>query len=177
MPNHPNHATATEELQRYLRQLSFGEPTILPPPVDGIFDTRTADALQSFQRLKGLEATGIADANTWELLYADYRAALAANAPPRPVLVFPPNPIGYTLTLGTVGFPVRALQYMLRELQHSHRELVDVAESGVYDAQTADAVRVVQKAAGLPITGRVDLLTWNAVTDAYNTLFLGVADE
>ena len=54
MTNHPNHAAATEDVQRYLRQLSYGEPTIPPPPIDGIFDTRTTDALQRFQLLKGL---------------------------------------------------------------------------------------------------------------------------
>lgn len=177
MTNHPNHAAATQDLQRYLRQLSYGEPTIPPPPIDGIFDTRTTDALRRFQQLKGLAETGIADALTWELLYVDYRASLAANSPPRTVAVFPPDPLGYVLTVGSVGFPVTVLQYMLRELQHSYSELSDVAQTGIYDEQTANAVRVVQKGSFLPMTGVVDLLTWNSITDAYNTLFTRVSDE
>lgn len=177
MNDHPNHAAATEKLQRYLRQLAFFEPSIPPPPIDGIFDTRTADALIAFQQLRGLDDTGIADAETWELLYADYRASLAATAPPRSVSVFPTEPLGYVLGMGSVGFPVTVLQHMLRELQHSHRELADVAQTGVYDEQTANAVRTLQTASLLPVTGAVDLLTWNTIADAYNDLFASVADE
>ena len=66
---------------------------------------------------------------------------------------------------------------MLRELQHSHRELADVAQTGVYDEQTANAVRTLQTASLLPVTGAVDLLTWNTIADAYNDLFASVADE
>ena len=177
MNHHPNHASATEELQRYLRQLSFGEPSIPPPPIDGIFDTRTTDALRQFQRLKGLNATGIADALTWERLYADYRASLAANAPPLMIAVFPRDPLGYVLGTGSVGFPVTALQYMLRELQHSYAELANVVQTGVYDEQTANAVRIFQASSLQPITGAVDLLTWNGIADAYNALFAGISDE
>ena len=177
MNNHPNHAAATRDLQRYLRQLSFEEPSIPPPPVDGIFDTRTTDSLRAFQRLKGLAATGIADADTWELLYADYRASLAAGSPARMIAVFPSEPPGYAMEIGTSGFAVTALQYMLRELQHSYSALADVAQTGVYDEQTANAVRILQKSALLPMTGKVDLLTWNTVADAYNVLFASVADE
>ena len=174
MNHHPNHAAATMDLQRYLRQLSFAEPSIPPPPVDGIFDTRTTDSLRAFQRLKGLAATGIADADTWELLYADYRASLAANTPARPIAVFA---AGDLLQAGSIGFAVTALQYMLRELQHSHSALAEVAQTGIYDEQTANAVRILQKSALLPMTGKVDLLTWNAIADAYNLLFASVADE
>ena len=177
MNNHPNHAAATRDLQRYLRQLSFEEPSIPPPPVDGIFDSRTTDSLRQFQRLKGLEPTGIADAEAWELLYADYRASLAANTPASMIAIFPPTPTGYAMEIGSSGFAVTALQYMLRELQHSYSALADVAQTGVYDEQTANAVRVIQKGAFLPITSKVDLLTWNTVADAYNTLFASVADE
>ena len=177
MNDHPNHAAATRDVQRYLRQLSFDEPTIPPPPIDGIFDTRTSDAVRQFQRLKGLEPSGIVDTDTWDLLYVDYRASLAANTPARMIAVFPPTPPEYVLGLGSVGFAVTALQYMLRELQHSYSALADVAQTGMYDEQTANAVRVIQKGARLPITGKVDLLTWNTVADAYNALFASAADE
>ena len=177
MKDHPNHAAATEDIQRYLRQLSYGEASIPPPPVDGIFDTRTTDALRQFQRLKGLEETGIVDTMTWDLLYAAYRASLAANSPARIIAVFPPTPPEYVLEIGASGFLVTALQYMLRELQHSYSALAAVAQTGVYDEQTANAVRILQKSAFLPVTGKVDLLTWNTIADTYNTLFASVSDE
>jgi peptidoglycan hydrolase-like protein with peptidoglycan-binding domain len=171
MPEYPSNAVAIENLQRYLRRLSFGEPSIPDPPVDGIFDTRTEDALREFQRLRGLPITGRADAETWERLYDDYRAALALGTLPRRVSLFPSNPNGYRFTSGDQGFAVTALQYMLRELQADHREFADLPLSGVYDADTAEAIRVFQRKNGFPIDGEVGLLTWNALTDQYNVLF------
>ena len=44
-----NQATAVENLQRYLRRLSFDDPRIPRVPVDGIFDTVTEDATRAFQ--------------------------------------------------------------------------------------------------------------------------------
>ena len=93
------------------------------------------------------------------------------------IAVFPPTPPEYVLEIGASGFLVTALQYMLRELQHSYSALAAVAQTGVYDEQTANAVRILQKSAFLPVTGKVDLLTWNTIADTYNTLFASVSDE
>jgi len=171
MPEHPNNTVAVLNLQRYLRRLSFGEPTIPDPPVDGIFDTRTEDALREFQRLRGFPITGRADSQTWERLYEDYRAALALGAPPQRVSLFPRNPNDHRFSEGDRGFAVTALQYMLRELHTDHVELTDLPITGIYDASTAEAVRIFQRKNGFPIDGEVGLLTWNALTDQYNILF------
>lgn len=172
MPDPQSNSVAVKNLQRYLRRLSFGEPTIPDPPVDGIFDTRTENALREFQRLRGLPVTGRADAQTWERLYDDYRAAGAIGSPAQKISLFPLNPSGYRFSIGDRGFAVTALQYMLRELQVDHAELVDLPLSGVYDAKTADAVRVFQGKNGILENGEVGLLTWNTLTDQYNILFL-----
>ncbi len=172
MPHHSNHAPAVTELQRYLRQLSFAEPSIPRSPIDGIFDSRTAEALREFQRLRGLPVTGRADFETWERLYADYRASLAKNSPPRMVHVFPIEPFDHLLTLGSIGFAVTALQYMLLELHYVYQDLENIVVTGIYDEQTANAVRRFQEKNRLSPTGSVDPLTWNTITDQYNTLFL-----
>ena len=171
MNNNPNHSPAVENLQRYLRQLSYGEPTIPPPPIDGIFETQTEDALREFQRLRNIPVTGSADQDTWERLYIDYRSSLAYNSPPRQISVFPLDPPGYVLTLGSGGFVVAAIQHMLRELSHSYSFLSVVNTTGIYDEQTANAVRLFQQQNRLPTDGNVGLLTWNAIADQYNTLF------
>ena len=133
--------------------------------------------MREFQRLYGLPVTGIADRVTWELLYAEYRAALAVNSPPRAVLVFPAEPLGYVILPNQRGFAVTALQYMLLELHHHYSELADLSITGVLDDQTQAAVRLFQQRNGLPADGLVGLPTWNAVTDLYNTLFLRTTDE
>ena len=171
MTNHPNYPPSVERLQRYLRQLSYDEPTLQAPPIDGIFETQTEDALREFQRLRGIPITGSADQETWERLYDDYRASLAYNSPSRPILAFPLDPFGYVITSGSVGFPVLAVQYMLSELSYNYFGLSGIELSGVYDEQTQNAVRTFQSGNRLPVDGTVGLVTWNAIADQYNALF------
>ena len=64
MNTHPNYSIAVQNLQTYLRRLSYACPEIPPPPVDGIFDSATECSLRAFQELNGLEPTGVADART-----------------------------------------------------------------------------------------------------------------
>ncbi len=177
MNNQPNKAAATRNLQQYLRQLSYDEEGIPAPPVDGIFESQTTNSLREFQRSRGLPVTGRADLETWERLYADYRASLASNSPPRQISAFPSDPQGYVLTAGSVGFVVSALQYMLRELHHSYAALSDVVMTGIYDDQTQSAVRSFQRLNSLPEDGNVGLLTWNEIADQYNLLFSDTAEE
>ena len=177
MNEHQNYNDAVKNLQRYLRQLSYWERSIPQPPVDGIFESRTEDALREFQRLRGFPVTGRADFETWERLYGDYRASLAAHSPPRQTSAFPIYPEGYVIREGANGFAVTALQYMLSELRHSYQYLEDISITGVYDAQIAEAVRRFQAQNALPNEGGVGLATWNAITDQYNTLFRTVNEE
>ena len=172
MNNHPNHAPATQNLQRSLRQISFDEESIPPVPIDGIFESRTEEALREFQRLRNYPITGFADQATWEQLYRDYRASLALNSPPRSVLLFPLEPPSYVLGPGTQGFLVSALPYMLLELHQNYLPLTVVEINGLYDEKTEGAVRIFQSLNRLPANGAVGLLTWNAIADQYNVLFL-----
>ena len=177
MSNHPNEPAAVAQLQRYLRQIAFDEEIFPAPPIDGIFASATEEALRAYQQSRGFPVTGNADQETWERLYADYRASLSRNSPPRTIAVFPLEPDGYVLTDGSIGFAVSAVQAMLRELQHARQELEAVQITGIYDPQTADAVRVFQGYSQLPIDGLVGLLTWNAIADQYNRLFTSARDE
>lgn len=155
-------------LQTYLRQLSYGDPDMESPPIDGIFGSVTRQALCTFQQKSGLPVTGTATRETWELLRAAYRKSLSEESPPCPVSVFPKIPHGYRMKPGCRGFPVSALQYMLIELQSVTGEGFQVECSGTYDDATADAVRHLQQCFGLPATGEVDRATWNAVAERYN---------
>ena len=177
MNGHPNHAPATENLQRYLRQLSFVEKSIPAPPVDGIFEERTADALREFQRLRGFTVTGNADRETWEKLYADYRMSLAQNSPPRQISLFPFAPHGFAYETNSSGFPIAAIQYMLRELQRNYAEFADLPVTGIYDKKTADAVQLFQSRNRLEPHAKTDLLTWNTIADQYNTLAARIGNE
>ena len=170
MTIYENEAQATANLQRYLRQLSYHHPEITPPPIDGIFDRDTERALREFQAMQELPITGRADRQTWDTLYAMYRASIAENEPPRTVAILPFVAGEILLEKGDEGFTINVLQYMLRELGESLAELEEVEISGVFDEKTARAVRLFRAQNGLPEGETVDLVTWNTLVDRFNRL-------
>ena len=108
MPQQDNQSQAIRNLQTYLRQLSYFDPSIPPPPVDGIFESDTERALRAFQTSRGLTPTGVADQPVWELLYATYRASLAEQASALPMMIFPDLPRNQEYGPGSRGFVVAA---------------------------------------------------------------------
>lgn len=72
-------------------------------------------------------------------------------------------------TQGTemTGQPVRSLQYMLNQLAIHDSKLVRLAIDGVFGERTLEAVMVFQREYHPPVTGVVNLETWDAIRDAY----------
>lgn len=171
MPETNSSQVAVKNLQRYLRQLSYHDPTIPAPPVDGVFGAATAGSLREFQRANGLAVTGRANQETWEMLYSAYRASMAEHTPPTTVAFFPYTVQETVIAPGRNGFAVTVLQYMLRELGVSYDFLEGQQLTGVYDAETQTAVRTFQRANAIPASGNTDAVTWNSIADQYNVLF------
>ncbi|MBE6589383.1 MAG: hypothetical protein E7643_04320 [Ruminococcaceae bacterium] len=171
MPQYRNESAATENLQRYLRQLSYHNPAIFAPPIDGVFGSDTARSLRDFQGAYGLPVTGSADRRTWDVLYAAYRASRTEHTQPRSVAILPFLTTPVLITQGSHSFAVTVLQHMLRELSALYTELEEVEITGGYDDITYNAVKLFQKKNRLPESGITDVSTWNAVTDQYNMLF------
>ncbi len=167
MENHTTEAVARRNVQRYLRQLSYFEPEIPPPPIDGVSGADTTAALRAFQRLNGLPATGEADRETFTMLYAAYLASIEEHSLPEAVSLFPSLPEGYTLTQGNDTPIVRLVQFLLMEISAVFDAASVVSESGVYDSATAQAVSDLQYRSLLPVTGNMDKATWNALAHAY----------
>jgi peptidoglycan hydrolase-like protein with peptidoglycan-binding domain len=170
MTQQDNEAQAIRNLQTYLRQLSYHDASITAPPVDGIYDRDTSQAIRDFQRSQSLPQTGIVDQALWELLYANYRRSLAENAPAIKIDLFPPLPRDQTYGTGAVGFLIAAVQFMLWELEAKYGGIELPEITGVYDGKTADAVRFFQAQNALPVNGLVDRATWNEIADQYNLL-------
>ena len=70
-------------------------------------------------------------------------------------------------TPGLAGQPIQSLQYMLNQLAIHHPKLLRLATDGVFDERTLEAVMVFQREYSLPVTGTVDITTWEAIRDAY----------
>ena len=140
MPN-KNEQEAIRNLQRYLRQLSYFDDSILPPPLTDTWDARTEAALTAFQKNNGLPETGRADEVTWNLLYAEYKSSIDKASLPSAMPIFPFNPIGYEIGMGEQSFTVTAIQYMLGELDLLYDNLGAVPQTGIYNEETENAIR------------------------------------
>lgn len=166
-----NNKEATAMLQTYLRQLSYHDSDIPPVVIDGIFDSKTRDALRIFQRKNNLTPTGKADITTFDLLYQKYLDSLSEFGLPEPLSIFPVRPDGFYFGLGAEGFPVGVIQYILRELSGIY-DIGGVEVSGNYDDLTSRAVALFQEKNRLFPTGRVDKATWNLLAEQSNALLL-----
>jgi len=155
-------------LQRYLRQLSFFDPRLPELPLDGIFESETREAVEIFQQNNELPVTGEADRETWDHIYQSYLESLTQHAKPVPMDIFFREPEYEVIRRGTVGFPVAAVQYMLNEVLVFCSEYPIIADNGNFDEQTENAVKLFQEYTFLPLTGEVDLQTWNRLTSFYN---------
>lgn len=65
---------------------------------------------------------------------------------------------------------VGEVQEKLRQLGINRGDGVELAVDGIYGAETALAVSQFQQENGLPVTGKVDFKTWEALNDAYEEL-------
>lgn len=167
MPPKPFETEAVTNLQRYLLQLSHFDDRIPPVPIDGVFDTATADALRAFQAVAGLPVTGRADPQTWDALYLAYLKSLSDRGRPEPIYIFPRFPETYSVGLGDEGLLISAIRYLLRELMIDYGgEFEELPLLGTFDTATQGAVEKFQSLTGLPVTGRVDRATWNRLAQA-----------
>ena len=66
-----------------------------------------------------------------------------------------------------LGQPVRSLQYMLRRLALKEEVLPLLVLDGIFGEETLEAVMLFQREFHPPVTGVVDLDTWNAIHDRW----------
>ena len=167
---HMNEEAAIRQLQTFLQQLSFFDQRIPYVPVNGRFDAQTRLALQNFQIIHHLPSTGTADLQTWEKLYAEYLLSLARNSTPGKISPFPPYPSEYAIAPGEESDLVWILRHMLNAVSVDYADVGPLPDGRLYDTATEHAVKQFQRANKLPVTGRVDLSTWNRLAEEYNRL-------
>ncbi len=159
---------AIENLQTYLRALHSVDASFPEVTVDGVFDTKTREALLEFQKRRGLTQTGTADRETWALLYEEYTEILRDTSLPGPIIPFPSYPDHYTVKRGERSFLVAIIQYLLNEIGTTFNTFSPITIDGEYGRETEDAVKLFQKTHGLAETGEVGRVTWDALSRIYN---------
>ncbi len=136
-------------LQRFLSRQS-----LYPFLVDGVYGSETADAVATYQRIRGLSATGTADESTLIDMDFDFAAATrpytpaASNVPNQTSTLLAPN-----LALGDSGTDVINLQRRLQDFG------IPLFVDGVYGFETQQAVRTYQRVQNIEVTGNADSAT------------------
>lgn len=143
-------------LQKYLRAISFADTRVSRPPLDGIFDSATEDSVRSFQASRGLNANGLVDRATWDAIYEEYKALSLAEELP----FFPTTPTNYAARLGEESSFISIIQILLQELSSVYDAFESVQITGVFDKETEAAIKELQLASGLPVTGELDRNTY-----------------
>lgn len=154
--------TLVRQMQYLLAVVAYFNDQIPVPPIDGVFDTRTRNAVQAFQRLNGLDADGIFGPQTAPRLLESYRATIAnipANILPESSYVYP----GRFLLRGVSGDDVTDLQNLLNRAAETHSFVPRVTVDGVFGPGTEAAVRAVQREQGLENNGIVGPIVWDRV--------------
>lgn len=154
-----------QEMLRYLGQVQDEEDWRVA--VTGTYNDETVRAVRQYQETRRLPVTGVVDLATWETLTAEY---LLERELREPVMVRVLPDIASHATLpGQRGDEVLILQILLNAMR-SEYSYPQVPLSGIYGAQTLEAVREYQQKNGLDATGTADRRTWLRLTEEYNRL-------
>lgn len=144
-----------------------GIPKIIP--VSGVFTASTEDAVKKFQEVFDLAVDGVVGNATWYRVLFLYNGVKRLNELASEGLAFEDVSKQFpdTLRLGDEGLYVSMLQYFLTAVGDYYSSLPPIAISGTFDENTQNAVFSFQRRFSLPITGVVDLVTWNDIYDTY----------
>lgn len=159
-------------LQYYLNYLSGFYNSIPPVAVDGVFGPSTRAAVVDAQNTFGLVADGIVGEITWNAIYNAYLGIVSTiplEYTEGNVVPFP----GTVLRIGSESDAVRLLQEYLNYIATSFETIPTVNVTGYFGERTREAVLAFQELAGIPASGAVGAVTWNAITDVYSDLYNG----
>ena len=157
-----------QEMLRYLGLvLDEAEWTVA---VTGVYNDETAQAVRRYQEERRLPVTGVVDFATWQTLTEEYLLEVELR---KPVMVrVLPDIASYATLPGQRGDEVLILQILLNAMRHEY-DYPQVPLSGIYGAQTLEAVREYQQINGLDATGTADRRTWLRLKEEYNRLRIG----
>ncbi len=161
-------------LQYLLNYVGQYYDTIPVIAVDGVFGSDTLAAVKALQRTFGLAEDGIVGVRTWNTLYDAYLGIIRTIPTQYIEGMTVPYP-GAPLRVGSDSDYVRLLQEYLNYIAQSYPSIPTVNPTGYFGPRTEEAVIAFKREFGLPDAngGVVDASVWNAVTDIYNTLYIG----
>lgn len=154
------------EIQNYLRgiaQANSNIPLIVP---SGVFDNETKEAVEAFQKEYGLPVTGEVDRATWNSIVEQY--TIVEKYYGKGAAIYPFKSGSEVIKPGEKSYRVYLIQTMLNTINEGYENMILPEINGSFDRATRSAVEQLQSATGLPVTGSVDIDTWNVLASAYN---------
>ena len=161
---------AVRALQIRLNRISDNYPSIPKIAIpDGVFSYDTEDAVKKFQEIFSLTPDGIVGKATWYRTQFIYNAVKRLNELDSEGISLSEvtDQFGDSLQPGSSGVEVANLQYLIDYISAFYDTVPPVIVDGIYGTSTEDAVRAVQQTFDLPVTGIVDLDTWEALYRTY----------
>lgn len=170
-------SNAVETIQDELNRIGRNYPAIpkIPNP-NGVFDTATQDAVRKFQEIFNLTQSGEVDKATWYRIKRYYIGVKGLSELISEGVSLQEAQVPYEdlLSIGSTGTPVRLIQYYLAVIGYFYDNFNIVELTGIYNQQTADAVRAFQEFYGLTADGIVGQQTWNKLQEVYRNIISSV---
>lgn len=167
-PGDTNADVAT--LQRRLDRIAINYPQIpFILKANGVYGDRTEAAVRTFQRVFGLDQTGIVNRETWYRVLYVYNAVKKLAELNSEGERIENDSFPRSLSSGDRGTDVLRIQYYLLIIADALNvtSIPQPVLTGIFDANTERTVRGFQQYYGLPVTGIIDEATWNAIVKYY----------
>ena len=165
--------TASDDVravQIRLNRISDNYPSIPKIAIpDGVFSFDTEDAVKRFQEIFSLTPDGIVGNATWYKIQRIYNAVKRLNELDSEGIKLDEVTQQYSgvTRLGDVGTSVVNVQYLLSYLSQFYDFIPQINIDGIFGSDTDSAVRAFQQGFDIPVTGEVDLNTWDALYKTY----------
>lgn len=158
-------------LQVMINRISQDYPAIprITPP-DGIYGSRTENAVREFQRIFNLTPDGVVGKATWyKLVYLYVGVTDLSELLSEGQKYYQVRPVAGAETLkeGATGLPVSGFQYFISVISQVNSAFPRLDIDGTFGSQTRQAVIAAQRYFGMDPTGVVDLKTWLNIYDEY----------
>ena len=164
-----NSTNPTLQIQRILRNLDYLESGAAKIKPDGIYGDDTRELVTRFQEKYGLNPTGVVNKETWDLLHSIEEARQDASLLAKSVHIFPMFE-GYEILPNSKDNIIYVIQHMLNEVLSEHDDYKELSFTGVYDSETQNAIKALQRKALQDANGKIDAKTFNLLADEYERI-------
>lgn len=145
---------AISEIQKYLHFISDRVYTDIPRvSIDGIYGSETANAVNEYQKLKGIPNDGVVDFKTFTELYESFKVSKFLMRSENFVIDEELLP----LKLGDTGDHITLVNLVLNELRKTYKDIASVDIINYYTERTENAVLDLREIFMLPKSKQIDL--------------------